>query len=222
MKTYVWAGVLGLALAACADEGSPSETANNMTMSGTSPTSTSTTSDDETGDSNDDDDPPDTSGDEDPGSTTDEPDPDSSDSDPMTSSSGGSETSGSGLGTVRGAVIRSAEPAAGNDGIGDIYVGMLAECAQDAAEVGDAAVVMDADLSAPGSTAMYEITNVPDGTFYVVAFMDDNDNSVDGNPDMGDIVTAEGLGPGCVEVTVAGAADVVAPMAVNLNFLYPF
>jgi hypothetical protein len=222
MKTYVWAGVMGLALGACADEGTPSETAN-ATMSGTSPTSTSTTSDDETGDSNDDDDPPDTSGDEDPGSTSEDPDSDSSDSDPSAgSSSGGSETSGSGLGTIRGAVIRSAEPAAGNDGIGDIYVGLLAECAQDAATVGDAAVIMDADLSAPGATVMYEITSVPDGTFYVVAFMDDNGNAVDGNPDMGDIVTAEGLGPGCVEVTVAGAADVVAPMAVNLNFLYPF
>ena len=44
----------------------------------------------------------------------------------------------------------------------------------------------------------------------------------DGMPDMGDLVTAEGLGPGCVEVTVAGAASVVAPEAVDLNFLYPF
>jgi hypothetical protein len=214
MKT--WAGLLVIALVGCADEGTPSETA--ATMSGTSPTTTSTTGEDETGDSNDDDDPPNTSGDDDPGSSSGEPDPDSG---PMSEdSSSGDPTSGSGLPSVRGAVIRSVEPAAGNDGIGDLYVGLLAECSQDAAQVGSA-MVMNADLSAAGSNVMYEILDVPDGTFFVVAFMDDNGNAADGMPDMGDLVTADGLGPGCVEVTVAGA-DVVAPEAVNLNFLYPF
>ena len=83
--------------------------------------------------------------------------------------------------------------------------------------------VMNADLSAPGATVMYEIPDVPDGTYHVVAFLDDNGNSTpESGPDMGDLVTAEGLGPGCVEVTVAGGESVVAPEAVNLNFLYPF
>jgi hypothetical protein len=223
MKICVWTtGLFALCLGGCADEGTPSDTANLTTMSGTTPTTMNTTDDEDTGDSSDDD--PQTSSDEDPGSTTDEPDTTAGSTDPPgDSSSGGPETGGNGLGSVRGAVIRSVEPAAGDDAIGDLYVGLLAECAQDAATVGDGDQIMGADLMAPGATVMYEIPNVPDGTFYVVAFLDDDMNAdpVMGEPDTDDLVTADGFGPGCVEVTVAGGASVVAPTAVNLNLLYP-
>lgn len=217
-------GALALLLGACGDDGAPAGSTTNATaMTATNPTSSGETGEeDSSGTSND---PSMSSNAEDPSETTDEPESTTSTTMPPTtdeSSGSGSET-GSGLGSIRGAVIRSVEPAAGNDAIGNLYVGLLAECQQDAASVGDGAQVMDADFSAPGATVMYEIPDVPDGTYYVVAFLDDNGNSTpDSGPDMGDLVTAEGLGPGCVEVTVAGAASVVAPEAVDLNFLYPF
>jgi hypothetical protein len=222
-KSVLFAGVWALCLGACADEGTPSGTAGETMVSGTSPTTTNTMSGEESGDTSDDD--AQTSDVDPPGTTTDEPDPTSASTDPSgEASSGGAETSGGALGSVRGVVVRTIEPAAGNDGIGDLYVGLLAECAQDAPTVGDGDQIVGADLSAPGATVMYEIPNVPDGTFYVVAFLDDNQNAdpVDGGPDMGDIVTAEGFGPGCVEVTVSGGNSAVAPSPVELNFLYPF
>jgi hypothetical protein len=185
--------------------------------SGTSPTTTNTTSAEDTGD-----DANTTAADDDPGTTTDTPDTTGGSDPPGDGSSGDPETSGGGLGSVRGAVIRTIEPAEGEDGIGDLYVGLLAECAQDAASVGDGDQIVGADLSAPGATVMYEILNVPDGTFYVVGFLDDDQNAADGMPDRDDIVTADGLGPGCVEVTVTGGNSVVAPSPVELNFLYPF
>lgn len=213
--------LLVVSLGACGEEELPLETTGPTTGTSGPETDTTAAEEESSDDANESLPPPTTS---DPSTTTDEP---TTSTDPTgdtgsSSGSGSGEESGSGLGSVRGVVIRSVEPFAGNDAIGDLYVGLLAECSQDAATVGDSEPIIGADLSAPGSNVMYEITNVPDGTFYVVAFLDDDMDAADGMPDMGDLVTADGFGPGCVEVTVADGASVVAPEAVNLNFVYPF
>ena len=155
------------------------------------------------------------------GSTSSASDP-STGPDPGTSSSSGS--TGGGLGTVSGVVVRVVPFGNQDDGIGDLYVGLLAECMQGADTVGDGDAIIGADFSRDGAEVEYTITDVPDGTHYIVAFLDDDQNTDpdDPDPDRGDMATADGFGPGCVEVTVAGGADVTAPANVELNIVVPF
>lgn len=138
-------------------------------------------------------------------------------------SSGGGEAGGSPSTGVRGAVIRSVAPAVGQDAIGTLYVGLLIECTADSEQAGGATPVMGADLSAEGSQVLYEVTGVAPGTYYLVAFLDDNLNADATNPyaDNADLVTAEGFAPGCVEVTITEGEIATAPAAVNLNLVYP-
>ena len=169
---------------------------------------------------------------EDPGTTTEPDDTTGSTSDastgpdPSTGSSSGSSESGSGggLGTVSGVVVRVVPFGNMDDGIGDLYVGLLAECMQNAETVGEGARVVGADFSEDGAEVEYTITEVPDGTHYIVGFLDDDQNTDpdDPDPDRGDMATAQGLGPACVAVTVAGGADVQAPANVELNIVVPF
>jgi hypothetical protein len=138
-------------------------------------------------------------------------------------SSGGGEEGGDPSTGVRGAVIRSVAPAAGQDAIGTLYVGLLVECTADSAQAGGATPVMGADLSAEGSQVLYEVTGVAPGTYYLVAFLDDNLNADPNDPyaDSADLVTAEGFAPGCVEVTIVDGQMTTAPAPVNLNLVYP-
>ena len=137
-------------------------------------------------------------------------------------SSGGEEPGDPSTG-VRGAVIRSVAPAVGQDAIGTLYVGLLVECTADSAQAGGATPVEGADLSADGSQVLYEVTGVAAGTYYIVAFLDDNLNADPNDPyaDNADLVTAEGFAPGCVEVTIVDGQMATAPAPVNLNLVYP-
>jgi hypothetical protein len=212
-------GVLSFVLCGCPGDDSSSDDAMAGTT-GTTGTPTTTMNASET--------------DPDDGSTTQTPDPTedsdptndpSTGPDPATSGSGtDSGDTGSGLGQVRGAVVRVVPFGNMDDGIGDLYVGLLAACDQDAETVGDGDMIAGADFSMDGATVQYTIRQVPDGTHYVVAFLDDDLNAdpEDPGPDLGDMATAEGLGPKCVEVTVSAGADVVAPAAVELNIVVPF
>jgi hypothetical protein len=139
------------------------------------------------------------------------------------SGGGGDEAPGDPSTGVRGAVIRSVAPAAGQDGIGTLYVGLLVQCTADSEQAGGATPVENADLSADGSQVLYEVTGVAAGTYYIVAFLDDNLNADAANPyaDNADLVTAEGFAPGCVEVTVVDGQMANAPEPVNLNLVYP-
>lgn len=124
---------------------------------------------------------------------------------------------------VRGAVIRSVAPAVGQDGIGTLYVGLLIECTADSASAGGATPVEGADLSTDGAQVLYEVTGIAPGTYYMVAFLDDNLNADPNDPyaDNADLVTAEGFAPGCVEVTIVDGQMVNAPEPINLNLVYP-
>jgi hypothetical protein len=140
------------------------------------------------------------------------------------SSGGGGEEEGGDPSTgVRGAVIRSVAPAVGQDAIGTLYVGLLVQCTADSEQAGGATPVMGADLSADGAQVLYEVTGVAAGTYYMVAFLDDNLNADATNPyaDNADLVTAEGFAPGCVEVTIVDGQMVNAPAPIDLNLVYP-
>ncbi len=214
---------LGMLFTACDDGGDDREDSGNLTgnpatASSTDPTNASGADDDGGADSSE---PDDDSGDPAEGSTSADPQPETSageatGDDPTTG--GGDPSTG-----VRGAVVRSVAPAPGQDAIGTLYVGLLLECTADSAQAGGATPVMGADLSAEGSQALYEVTGVAPGTYFLVAFLDDNLNADPNAPyaDNADLVTANGFAPGCVEVTIIDGQMTTAPAAVNLNLVYP-
>ena len=219
---------LGIIHAACESE--DDDRADTTAASTTAPGTTDPTDaeDDGASDAGDDagDDSNDDGGEE---STSDDTSPDPSAGDDAgddageEESSGGGEEGGSPSTGVRGAVIRSVAPAVGQDAIGTLYVGLLIECTADSEQAGGATPVMGADLSAEGSQVLYEVTGVAPGTYYLVAFLDDNLNADATNPyaDNADLVTAEGFAPGCVEVTITDGQIATAPAAVDLNLVYP-
>ena len=218
--------ILALALGACAAEDDGS--GNAVTVTSPVPGDGSGTPPDDDGE--------DESGDAGPGggdsnddgddeSTSDGPSPETGANEEggeEDSSGGGEEAGGDPSTGVRGAVIRSVAPAEGQDAIGTLYVGLLVECTADSAQAGGATPV-EADLSAEGSQALYEVTGVAPGTYFLVAFLDDNGNADASDPyaDSADLVTAEGFAPGCVEVTIVDGQMTTAPAPVNLNLVYP-
>jgi hypothetical protein len=217
---------LGIVLAACDDGGDDREDTGALTNPATSVGSTdpSGAAEDEGGES-DSGEPGDDTNDTGEESTSADPlppDPSAGEEGGEDESSGGGEAGGDPTTGVRGAVIRSVAPAVGQDAIGTLYVGLLIQCTADSASAGGATPVA-ADLSAEGSQALYEVTGVAPGTYYLVAFLDDNGNADPNDPyaDNADLVTAEGFAPGCVEVTIVDGQMATAPEAVNLNLVYP-
>jgi hypothetical protein len=109
---------------------------------------------------------------------------------------------------VAGTVVRARTATLwpGNDGIGSLQVALLESCEADAPFVVGTGV-MDADFSEFGNTVDYLIEGVASGTYGIVGYMDDNgdlDPKAPG-PNQGDLVFAEGAGPGCLEVEVLDA-----------------
>lgn len=217
---------LGMVLAACDGDGDDREDTGALTNPAPSGGSTDPTgaADDDGGES-DSGEPGDDTNDAGEESTSTDPlppDPSAGEEGGEDESSGGGEAGGDPSTGVRGAVIRSVAPAAGQDAIGTLYVGLLIQCTADSEQAGGATPVA-ADLSAEGSQALYEVTGVAPGTYYLVAFLDDNGNADPNSPyaDNADLVTAEGFAPGCVEVTIVDGQMTTAPAAVNLNLVYP-
>ena len=110
--------------------------------------------------------------------------------------------------SISGAVTRleSAEPLADDDGIGTLYVGALESCELTAPLAG-AGVVPMADFSSADASVEYEIADLPDGTYHLALFLDDDGNAdtMAPAPDPGDLVYATGVGDGilsCIEVTI--------------------
>jgi hypothetical protein len=83
-------------------------------------------------------------------------------------------------------------------------------------------VIPDSDLSGEDATVPFEVTGLPDGTYFVSGFMDDAPNTVN-PPDIsetGDLVLFGQASPACVEVTVAGGD--VTGVNVDFNWIMPF
>jgi hypothetical protein len=142
--------------------------------------------------------------------------------DDMASTGADDSTGASGV-NVSGTVRRNdfATIGFGNDGIGTLYLGVLVACSQDAESVAGYGVP-DVDVSSTANVVDWTIPNVPDGHYFIAAFLDDNGNADPNDPyaDMGDLAAAEGFGPACLEIEVAGA-DVEAG-EITLNIAVPF
>jgi hypothetical protein len=139
---------------------------------------------------------------------------------PGDESSGAADTGQGGEFSAGGTVSSDAAPFMDNDGIGDLYiVAFDDECGGNAAS---GTTVVGADLSDPASSVPFTIEGLPAGTFLLTAFLDDNGDA-DPNapgPNMGDIVMADGVMPGCVEVEIVDAS--VDGAALVLNLALPF
>jgi len=151
-----------------------------------------------------------------PDAAPDDPGPDDPDADP--GPGGGA--------SLTGAITRSAAPM--GDAVGDIYVALFDRdpvLDMDNAVVVGRVLIEDANLAAAGASVAYTLPDVaPRGDdYYLVAFLDDN-GTVDAadpdaaGPDMGDLVSLDGLAAPRVEVTTPGshAHDIV------LNSVLPF
>jgi hypothetical protein len=230
-----WSSMLALVLAAsaCAAEEDGDEDTGAGTDTGmasntspvtdpTDPTNVTAADDDEsTTDTPGDDTGPGDDGATDPTVADDDGGSDEANDDGASSDDGGATTGAEGS-TVFGTVSRSAAAAiaGGNDGIGTFYIGVLVECSQDAASV--AANAVEIDVSAQDTPAVWEVNGVPDGHYFLAGFLDDNGNANPDDPyaDMGDLAAAEGFGPACLDVTIAG--DEVAAGQFVLNIAVPF
>jgi hypothetical protein len=125
-------------------------------------------------------------------------------------------------GTVRGAVTRSAMPAAG--GRGSLYIAVFTTDPvidrMGAMNVANARIE-GVDMSAPGVSVPYEVTGIPPrpAPYFIVAFLDDNntvgsDPSMAG-PDRGDLVALESFAS--PRVTVADTTPVSRDLVLNFN-----
>jgi hypothetical protein len=90
------------------------------------------------------------------------------------------------------------------DGIGDLCVFLLDECGDVDTEV-VSVTVADADMSWPTNTVPFTIEGVPDGTFQVYGFLDDDGTGCAGGATEGDFWVDS---DSCAEVTVTGQEDV--------------
>ena len=106
--------------------------------------------------------------------------------------------------TVSGSAGRefSTCPPEGN-GIGDLCMFLLSNCADLGTEVAST-VVPDADMEWPDSRVDFAITGVPDGMWQLYGFLDDDGSGCEGGMTFGDFF----LAAECVEVEVVGQQDV--------------
>lgn len=202
----------------CDDDGSPEEGMAPETSAGdASSTGESPAEDDSTGGGADTTAPPSTSGDapDEPPATTDDADTSGSSGSAGDDGTGGQDAAA----VVSGFVTRSVEPSAEGDATGTLYLSLMQTCETGASAI-EGMEIADADLSGNGTNVPFVFNDIAPGTYQLTGFLDDNGNFDGAGPDLGDLVAVEGVGPGCVEVTV-GATD-VQNVALDLNFVMPF
>lgn len=139
---------------------------------------------------------------------------------PGDESSGAADTGQGGEFSAGGTVSSDAAPFMDNDGIGDLYIVAFDDMCGGNAATGT--TIVGADLSDPANTVPFTIEGLAAGTFFLTAFLDDNGDA-DPNapgPNMGDIVMADGVMAGCVEVEIVDAS--VDGAALVLNLALPF
>ena len=122
-------------------------------------------------------------------------------------------------------MTRSAMPTAGGDG--DVYIALFDRDpvldAEGAVAVGSG-FLEDADLSADGAAVPYAIEDIPvrPEPYFVIAFMDDNDNvdpedMENAGPDSGDLLSLRGLAS--VSVTLDAPGE--HALDIDLNSVLP-
>ncbi|MCA9662109.1 MAG: hypothetical protein KC486_27470 [Myxococcales bacterium] len=184
------------------------------TSTGTDSTSTSTTGGETSGDTTT---TGDTTGGDTTGDTTTTGGETTGDTTGTTTTTTGDTTGGASF-TVSGSITRSADIkfTKGADGVGDLNIALVSECSMNPPPTDLFALVAAADLSSADNSIPYMVADVPVGTHYVIAFLDDNDS---GDLDSGDLVASDGLGIQCTEVMVVDAD--VDGADLELNFVFP-
>jgi len=89
------------------------------------------------------------------------------------------------------------------DGKGTLCFFLLETC-YDLSSAVSTMALEDADMSWPTNTVAFELSEVPDGTWQLWGFLDDDSSGCDGDITYGDFY----LEDGCLEVTVTDQADV--------------
>ena len=89
------------------------------------------------------------------------------------------------------------------DGIGTLCFFLLETC-DDLSSAVSSMAVEDANMSWPQDMIPFELGEVPDGTWQLWGFLDDDSSGCEGDVTYGDFY----LATGCVEVTVTDQADV--------------
>jgi len=118
--------------------------------------------------------------------------------------------------TVSGEVGRSFSTCPPNiDGVGDLYFFLMDNCGDELTDARVTAMLPSADLGWPETMIPFEITEVPDGTFQLYAYLDD-DSSGPGGGTEGDLENTI-----CVEVTVTDQQDVTG-VSLMLNDKCPY
>lgn len=128
---------------------------------------------------------------------------------------------------VSGVVTRTIPPRPdlGGDGKGSVLLFLSRACAT--ASGGDSGVVAErvlenVDLSQDGQQILFEIADVPDGTYQLSAFLQEDPAAADGwkYPVKGDIVMFGAIAPRCVETVVSG--NDVQGVVLDLNYVMEF
>jgi hypothetical protein len=133
-----------------------------------------------------------------------------SDSDSDTDSDSDSDSDAEGDAQVSGSASRDYSTCPPyQDGIGDLCVFLLDDCEDIDSDVASATVT-NADMSFPTNTVAFTIEGVPDGTFQLYGFLDDDASGCAGGATTGDFWMN-----GCLEVTVADQQDVTGA---NIQF----
>ena len=96
------------------------------------------------------------------------------------------------------------------DGMGALCMFLLADC-EDLGSAVSSQTIADADMSWPTNVVDWEMTGVPDGTWQLWGFLDDDSSGCEGDVTYGDFY----LAGGCIEVTVTNQEDVTG---VNVMF----
>ena len=163
-------------------------------------------------------------------STDSAPDPDPATPDAATTidsgSGGGADAPPSSAARLSGVVRRSAAPQ--GDAAGNVYIALFDRdpiANMDTAVVVGNALLPGVDRAAAGATVGYVVGDVPPraDAYFVIAFLDDNGNVDQNNPDAagpdrGDLVSL--MGVSAPRVTVATAGD--HNHDIDLNLVMPF
>lgn len=90
----------------------------------------------------------------------------------------------------------------GQDGIGNLCLFLLEDC-DDFGSDGASANIAGVDMSVFTNTVPFEITEVPDGNWYLYGFLDDDGSGCDGDVTSGDFWEED-----CIEVIVEDQTNV--------------
>jgi phage-related tail fiber protein len=131
--------------------------------------------------------------------------------------------------TIVGALLRTTEPARGNDGAGDVFIALFdSDPISNRTQSPQGAVIIAAvDLSFDGASVAYQFPNVvprPE-PYFISAFMDDNGNAStspeSAGPDRGDLVMLQSfLPPASKQITVTEPGEFV--FDIELDQILPF